>query len=108
MTLEIVRSTLAWCTVIDLILLFWWFGFFVFARDFVYRMHSRWFPMPQEDFNKIHYAGMAFFNQPGNQRRIAKGSLHQKTLAQPGFQIISQHVLVEQSIQAQLFFVDHL
>ena len=60
MTLEIVRSALAWCIVIDLILLFWWFGFFVFAKDFVYRMHSRWFPMPQEDFNKIHYAGMAF------------------------------------------------
>ena len=61
MTLEIVRSTLAWCIVIDLILLFWWFGFFVFAKDFVYRKHTKWFPMSKEDFNKIHYSAMAFF-----------------------------------------------
>ena len=61
MTLEIVRSTLAWCSVIDIVLLFWWFGVFVFAKDFVYRMHTRWFPMPQEKFNQIHYAGMMLF-----------------------------------------------
>ena len=61
MTLEIVRSTLAWCTVIDLILLLWWAGFFVFAKGFVYRVHTRLFPMTQEDFNKIHYTGMMLF-----------------------------------------------
>ena len=61
MTLEIVRSTLAWCIVIDLILLLWWFGFFVFARGFVYRMHTKWFPMSEDRFHAIHYAAMAFF-----------------------------------------------
>jgi hypothetical protein len=60
MTLETLRAMLAWCTVFDLLLLFWWFGFFVFAHDFVYRIHSRWFPMPVDRFDAIHYSGMAF------------------------------------------------
>lgn len=61
MTLEIVRSILAWCLVFDLLILFLWFGWFVFGRDFIYRMHSKWFPMSVDHFNRIHYAGIAIF-----------------------------------------------
>ena len=61
MTLEIVRSTLAWCTLINLILLAWWAVFFFFAHDWTYRMHSKWFQMSVEKFDTIHYAGIAFF-----------------------------------------------
>ena len=61
MTLETIRSTLAWCAVIDIVLLIWWFLFFTLAHDWTYRMHSKWFKLSVERFDAIHYAGMALF-----------------------------------------------
>ena len=61
MTIETIRHALAWCTVINLAVLLWWFGFFAFAHDWTYRMHTRWFKIPVERFDAIHYAAMAGF-----------------------------------------------
>ena len=61
MTIEIVRDVLFWCSVIDVGLLLWWFLFFTFAHDWVYRQHSRWFKVTVEKFDAIHYAGIARF-----------------------------------------------
>ena len=61
MTVEILRSALAWCMVINLILLTFWWLFFFLAHDWTYRMHSRWFRISVEQFDAIHYAAMAFF-----------------------------------------------
>ncbi len=61
MTLEEIRATLAWCSVINIGLLLWWFVFIAFAHDWVYKMHSKWFNIPVEKFDAIHYAGIAFF-----------------------------------------------
>ena len=61
MTIEIVRDALLWCFVINMGLLVWWFMFLVFAHDWVYRYHGKWFKLSVEKFDAIHYAGMAFF-----------------------------------------------
>ncbi len=61
MTVEIIRDTLFWCSVINLGLLLWWGLIFVTAHDWVYQIHSRWFAITKENFDAIHYAGMAFF-----------------------------------------------
>ena len=61
MTIEIVRKVLAWCAVMNIGLLVWWFMFFVLAHDWTYRLHSKWFKISVETFDAIHYAGMAFF-----------------------------------------------
>ena len=61
MTLEIIRDTFAWCSVINIGLLLWWFLFIALAHDWVYRMHSKWFKIPVEKFDTIHYAGITFF-----------------------------------------------
>jgi hypothetical protein len=61
MTLEIIRSTLAWATVINLGILLWWFIFISLAHDWTYRFHSKWFKLSEEKFDTIHYAGMALF-----------------------------------------------
>ena len=61
MTIEIIRSTLAWCTVINWVLLLWWLLFFTLAHDWTYRLHGKWFNLSVEKFDAIHYAGMAFF-----------------------------------------------
>ena len=61
MMIETIRDALAWCTVINMGLLLWWFLFFTLAHDWTYRFHSKWFNLSVEKFDTIHYAGMAFF-----------------------------------------------
>ncbi len=61
MTFETTRSILAWCSLINLGLLTWWFLFFVFARNWMLKIHGRWFRIPEERFDSIHYSGMAFY-----------------------------------------------
>ena len=61
MTLEIVRNALGWCCLINLGILMWWFLFLVFAHDWVYKLHTKWFKMSVEQFNAIHYTGMMLF-----------------------------------------------
>jgi hypothetical protein len=61
MSLDIIRSALAWCTVINLGILVCWFLIFASAHDWIYRFHGRWFAMPVEKFNAIHYEAMALF-----------------------------------------------
>ena len=52
---------LVWCLVVNYVILLWWFGVFVFARGWMYRLHSRWFRISEERFDAIHYAGMAVY-----------------------------------------------
>ncbi|NQV01647.1 MAG: hypothetical protein HQ542_03305 [Bacteroidia bacterium] len=61
MTIDTVRDALLWCFVINMGLLLWWFLFFTLAHDWIYRFHGKWFKLPVEKFDAIHYAGMAFF-----------------------------------------------
>jgi hypothetical protein len=61
MDLETIRSVLAWCSVINLGIILCWFLLFVLAHNWIYRLHDRWFAMPVEKFNAIHYAAMAVF-----------------------------------------------
>ncbi len=61
MTIDVVREALLWCFVINMGLLLWWFAIFTFAHDWVYRVHGKWFKLSVEQFDSIHYAGIAFF-----------------------------------------------
>jgi len=61
MTIDVMRQVFGWCAIINMALLLWWFLFLVFAHDFVYQKHSKFFKIPVETFNAIHYAGIAFF-----------------------------------------------
>ena len=60
MTLDILRGVLGWCAVINIGMLLLWFLFLAFAHDWIYRMHSKWFKIPAETFNAIHYTGIVF------------------------------------------------
>jgi len=59
MTLEIIRDTLAWAAVINILLLLVWFLLFALAREWMYRWHSKWFTLSAGEFDAIHYGGMA-------------------------------------------------
>ena len=61
MSIEILRNTLLWCTVINYGVLLVWLLFFIFAHDWMHRLHGRWFHLSVEQFDTAHYIGMALF-----------------------------------------------
>lgn len=61
MSIEILRSVLGWCAVINYGVLLLWFLFFMFAHDWMHRFYSRWFRLPVEQFDIIHYAAMGIY-----------------------------------------------
>ncbi|MFH1645194.1 MAG: DUF6868 family protein [Candidatus Omnitrophota bacterium] len=61
MAVEFIQKVLLWSFIINIGLLLWWFLFFVLAHNFIYKMHSKWFKISVEQFDAIHYAGMAYF-----------------------------------------------
>src|SRR5262249_16757048 len=48
----------------------------------------------------------AALDQAGDDRAIAEGALHQSRFREPGFQIIAQHVLIEQHGERELTAID--
>ncbi len=55
MDIQTVRSFFMWCTLINGGLLIFSFLTCAYAREWVYRMHGKWFPMPRETFNVVIY-----------------------------------------------------
>jgi len=61
MNVELTRNFLVWCTVINYGILLAWFLAFVNAHESMKRLHGRWFRLSDEQFDAIHYAGMAIY-----------------------------------------------
>ena len=61
MAIELVQETLGWCSLINVALLLIWFLFIVFAHDWMFRIHTRWFKLSSEKFDAIHYVGIGLF-----------------------------------------------
>jgi hypothetical protein len=61
MSIEVTRSFLLWCTVINYGILLVWFLVFALAHDEIQRLHGRWFRLSHEQFDALHYAGMSIF-----------------------------------------------
>ena len=60
-TIENLRILLGWCSVINMMILLVWFLAFVFARNLVFKMHTRWFRISEERFDEIHYTMMGYY-----------------------------------------------
>ena len=60
-TIAELKDFLLWCTLINGAILLVWFGVFVFAHDWLYRMQSRWFRLSVENFDALNYAGVAMY-----------------------------------------------
>jgi Family of unknown function (DUF6868) len=61
MNIAMIRKALLWCAVINYgVLLVWWL-FFLFAHDLMYSLHGLWFHLSREQFDALHYAGMALY-----------------------------------------------
>ena len=54
MTVEIIRATLGWASLINSGLVLIWLAFFVLAHDFAHRIHSKWFALSRERFDELN------------------------------------------------------
>lgn len=59
--MENLKQFLIWSTVINHIVLCIWFAAFAGARNWLYRLHGRWFRLAPETFDAIHYGGMTLY-----------------------------------------------
>jgi hypothetical protein len=51
MSIEVLRMTLLWCTVINYGIMTVWFLLFVFAHNFMLGVHGKWFRLSGEHFD---------------------------------------------------------
>ena len=56
-----VKTFLMWCTIINVLLLVLSFLICAFAGEWVYGMHSKWFPISREAFHVAIYSFLALF-----------------------------------------------
>ena len=61
MTANEIKEVLLWCVGVNYGLLLVWFGLFVYAHDWLYRLHTRWFKLSVETFDALHYAGLSIY-----------------------------------------------
>ena len=61
MDIQVLTTFFMWCTILNIGLLLLASLILVFAGDFVYRIHSKWFPMPREMFNVVTYSFLGLF-----------------------------------------------
>ncbi len=52
---------LFWSAVINLGLLLISFFAFTLGRNFIYRIHGKWYDIKKDEFNAIIYSGMMFY-----------------------------------------------
>ena len=61
MTMDILKDFFMWCSIINMALLMVSFMIFWLARDWAYRIHSKWFKVSQEQFDKLWYGVLGFY-----------------------------------------------
>ncbi len=61
MDIIVIKHFLAWSTVLNYAVLLMWFAAFSYGHGWIYRLHARWFKLPVETFDALHYAGMAVY-----------------------------------------------
>ena len=54
-TIQNLRTLLGWCAIINMAIMLWWFLAFVFAHNFMLKVHTQWFRISVERFDEIHY-----------------------------------------------------
>ncbi len=61
MSTAVLEDFLLWSAIVNYAVLTAWFLAFAFARRSMYRLHARWFQLPEAQFDVIHYCGMAVY-----------------------------------------------
>lgn len=56
-----IRRFLGICTLLNYAILIIWFAVFTLSYDWVYRVHTSWFPMSKENYDVANYLAMAVY-----------------------------------------------
>ncbi len=52
---------LLYCTLINYVILLIWFFAFIFAKNWMKKLHRQWFNLSDQNFDAIHYSAMAVY-----------------------------------------------
>ena len=61
MFLDNLTEFFKWCTLINIALFTFWILWLMLAPDLVYKIQTRFFPMPREHFDRVMYAFLGAF-----------------------------------------------
>ena len=61
MGVELMRSVLGWCALVNIGLFLIWFLVFMAAHDAVYKLHCLWFSISKKEFDRSHYMMMGVY-----------------------------------------------
>ena len=61
MRVDQLAEFLLWCTVLNSLLLVFWGVLFVVGRRWMFSLHSRWYALSEESFDRIHYNGILLY-----------------------------------------------
>jgi len=61
MDIYLLRAFFMWCSIINIVLLLLSFAFFWLGGEWIYRMHSKWFKIPREQFDALWYGILGFW-----------------------------------------------
>ncbi|MBC8206555.1 MAG: hypothetical protein ISR85_01985 [Kiritimatiellales bacterium] len=61
MTIQMLQAFFMWCSIINVGMLMIMFFISVAAKDWAYKMHSRWFNISKEHFDLVLYCFLGFY-----------------------------------------------
>jgi len=61
MDIQILTNFFMWCSIINGGVLILWTLLFIIMPDLIYRIQSKWFPLPRETFNTVIYSFLGLF-----------------------------------------------
>ena len=61
MSIEIVRDFFMWCSIINMALLLFSFVMFLACKGWIYKMHSKFFNVSEENLNTAWYSLLGFY-----------------------------------------------
>jgi hypothetical protein len=61
MTIALLAEFFLWCAIVNYAVLSAWFLAFFFAHSWLYRLHAKWSRLSENQFDAIHYSGMAVY-----------------------------------------------
>lgn len=56
-----ITNFLGWCALGNYLILLLWAACIILLPDWLYRLHTRWFDIPRQQFFAIHYSMMGYY-----------------------------------------------
>ena len=61
MDIQAITQFFMWCSIINFSMMMFTFIIIIYAADWAYSIHSKWFPMPRETFNTILFSFLGLY-----------------------------------------------